>query len=61
MNSGVEACSRLGIDRAVASGLFGTTRVHELKAQGMRPTDIAKALKIGRASAYRMLGTAPGA
>jgi DNA invertase Pin-like site-specific DNA recombinase len=34
-------------------------RVHELKAQGMRPTDIAKALKIGRASVYRVLGTGP--
>jgi DNA invertase Pin-like site-specific DNA recombinase len=29
--------------------------VRELKAQGMRPTDIAKALGIGRASVYRML------
>jgi DNA invertase Pin-like site-specific DNA recombinase len=32
------------------------SRVRELKAQGMRPTDIAKALKIGRASVYRVLG-----
>jgi DNA invertase Pin-like site-specific DNA recombinase len=30
--------------------------VRELKAQGMRPSDIAKALKIGRASVYRVLG-----
>jgi hypothetical protein len=30
--------------------------VRELKAQGMRPVDIAKALKIGRASVYRVLG-----
>jgi DNA invertase Pin-like site-specific DNA recombinase len=29
--------------------------VRELKAQGMRPADIAKALKIGRASVYRVL------
>jgi hypothetical protein len=29
----------------------------ELKAQGMRPVDIAKALKIGRASVYRVLGS----
>jgi DNA invertase Pin-like site-specific DNA recombinase len=29
--------------------------VRELKAQGMRPVDIAKALKIGRASVYRVL------
>jgi transposase len=29
--------------------------VRELKAQGMRPVDIAKTLKIGRASVYRLL------
>jgi DNA invertase Pin-like site-specific DNA recombinase len=29
--------------------------VRELKAQGIRPVDIAKALKIGRASVYRVL------
>jgi DNA invertase Pin-like site-specific DNA recombinase len=33
------------------------SRVRELKAQGMRPVDIAKALKIGRASVYRLLAT----
>jgi hypothetical protein len=27
-----------------------------MKAQGMRPVDIAKALQIGRASVYRVLG-----
>jgi DNA invertase Pin-like site-specific DNA recombinase len=32
------------------------SQVRELKAQGMRPSDIAKALKIGRASVYRVLG-----
>ena len=32
-------------------------RVRELKAQGLGPTEIAKALKIGRASAYRVLGS----
>jgi DNA invertase Pin-like site-specific DNA recombinase len=32
------------------------SRVRELTAQGMRPVDIAKALKIGRASVYRVLG-----
>jgi DNA invertase Pin-like site-specific DNA recombinase len=32
------------------------SRVRELKAQGMRPVDIAKALQIGRASVYRVLG-----
>jgi hypothetical protein len=34
------------------------SRVCELKAQGMRPSDIAKALKIGRASVYRLLAQA---
>jgi DNA invertase Pin-like site-specific DNA recombinase len=29
--------------------------VRKLKAQGMRPVDIAKALNIGRASVYRVL------
>jgi hypothetical protein len=29
-----------------------------MKAKGMRPVDIAKALKIGRASVYRVLGLA---
>jgi transposase len=28
--------------------------VRELKVQGMRPSDIAKALKIGRASVYEL-------
>jgi DNA invertase Pin-like site-specific DNA recombinase len=32
------------------------SRVRELKAEGMRPVDIAKALQIGRASVYRVLG-----
>jgi DNA invertase Pin-like site-specific DNA recombinase len=32
------------------------SRVRELTAQGMRPVDIAKASKIGRASVYRVLG-----
>ena len=31
-------------------------RVREMKAQGMRPVDIVKALQIGRASVYRVLG-----
>jgi DNA invertase Pin-like site-specific DNA recombinase len=34
-----------------------TSRVRKLKAQGMRPVDIAKALKIGRASVYRLLAS----
>jgi DNA invertase Pin-like site-specific DNA recombinase len=36
--------------------------VRKLKAQGLGATDIAKALKIGRTSVYRVLeaGLAPG-
>jgi DNA invertase Pin-like site-specific DNA recombinase len=52
-----------GIAKAKAAGVYKgrppsieASRVRELKAQGMRPTDIAKALKIGRASVYRVLG-----
>jgi DNA invertase Pin-like site-specific DNA recombinase len=52
-----------GIAKAKAAGVYKgrppsieATRVRELKAQGMRPVDIAKALKIGRASVYRVLG-----
>jgi DNA invertase Pin-like site-specific DNA recombinase len=46
-----------GIAKAKAAGVYKgrppsieVSRVRELKAQGMRPSDIAKALKIGRAS-----------
>jgi DNA invertase Pin-like site-specific DNA recombinase len=46
-----------GIAKAKAAGIYKgrppsieASRVRELKAQGMRPVDIAKALKIGRAS-----------
>jgi DNA invertase Pin-like site-specific DNA recombinase len=53
-----------GIAKAKAAGVYKgrpasieASRVHELKAGGMRPTDIAKALKIGRASVYRVLGS----
>jgi DNA invertase Pin-like site-specific DNA recombinase len=52
-----------GIAKAKAAGVYKgrpasieAARVRELKAQGMRPVDIAKALKIGRASVYRVLG-----
>jgi DNA invertase Pin-like site-specific DNA recombinase len=52
-----------GIAKAKAAGVYKgrpasieASRVRELKSQGMRPTDIAKALKIGRASVYRVLG-----
>jgi DNA invertase Pin-like site-specific DNA recombinase len=51
-----------GIAKAKAAGVYKgrppsieAVRVRELKAQGMRPSDIAKALKIGRASVYRVL------
>jgi DNA invertase Pin-like site-specific DNA recombinase len=52
-----------GIAKAKAAGVYKgrpasieASRVRELKSQDMRPTDIAKALKIGRASVYRVLG-----
>jgi DNA invertase Pin-like site-specific DNA recombinase len=52
-----------GIAKAKAAGVYKgrppsieAARVRELKSQGMRPVDIAKALKIGRASVYRVLG-----
>jgi DNA invertase Pin-like site-specific DNA recombinase len=52
-----------GIAKAKAAGVYKgrppsieATRVREMKAQGMRPVDIAKALQIGRASVYRVLG-----
>jgi DNA invertase Pin-like site-specific DNA recombinase len=51
-----------GIAKAKAAGVYKgrppsieASRVRELKAQGMRPSDIAKALRIGRASVYRAL------
>jgi len=51
-----------GIAKAKAAGVYKgrppsieASRVRELKAQGMRPVEIAKALKIGRASVYRVL------
>jgi DNA invertase Pin-like site-specific DNA recombinase len=51
-----------GIAKAKAAGVYKgrppsieALRVRELKAQGMRPVDIAKTLKIGRASVYRVL------
>jgi Helix-turn-helix domain of resolvase len=55
-----------GIAKAKAAGIYkgrpasiDGARVRELKAGGMGPTDIAKALKIGRASVYRVLDTTP--
>ena len=54
-----------GIAKAKAAGVYkgrpasiDAARVRELKAGGMGPTQIAKALKIGRASVYRVLETA---
>jgi DNA invertase Pin-like site-specific DNA recombinase len=51
-----------GIAKAKAAGIYkgrpasiDAVRVRELKAQGLGPTEIAKALKIGRASVYRVL------
>jgi DNA invertase Pin-like site-specific DNA recombinase len=56
-----------GIAKAKAAGVYKgrppsieASRVRELKAQGVRPVDIAKALKIGRASVYRVLGQGGG-
>ena len=53
-----------GIAKAKAAGVYKgrppsieAARVREMKAQGMRPVDIAKALKIGRASVYRVLAS----
>jgi DNA invertase Pin-like site-specific DNA recombinase len=53
-----------GIAKAKAAGVYkgrpasiDGNRIRELKAQGMGPTQIAKALKIGRASVYRVTAT----
>jgi DNA invertase Pin-like site-specific DNA recombinase len=51
-----------GIAKAKAAGVYkgrpasiDEARIRELKAQGMRPTDIAKTLGVGRSSVYRAL------
>jgi DNA invertase Pin-like site-specific DNA recombinase len=51
-----------GIAKAKAAGVYkgrpasiDEARIRELKAGGMRPTDIAKTLGIGRSSVYRAL------
>jgi DNA invertase Pin-like site-specific DNA recombinase len=51
-----------GIAKAKAAGVYkgrpasiDEARIRELKARGMRPTDIARALNIGRSSVYRAL------
>lgn len=55
-----------GIAKAKATGVYKgrppsieATRVRELKAQGLGPSEIARALKIGRASVYRVLAEGP--
>jgi DNA invertase Pin-like site-specific DNA recombinase len=56
-----------GIAKAKAAGIYkgrpasiDGARLRELKASGMGPTEIAKALKIGRASVYRVLEARAG-
>jgi DNA invertase Pin-like site-specific DNA recombinase len=51
-----------GIRKAKANGVYkgrpqtiDVAMVRQLVEQGMRPTDIAKQMKIGRASVYRVL------
>jgi DNA invertase Pin-like site-specific DNA recombinase len=52
-----------GIAKAKAAGVYKgrppSMKPHwcaKLREEGMRPVDIAKALKIGEASVYRLLG-----
>jgi DNA invertase Pin-like site-specific DNA recombinase len=52
---GIAKAKAAGVYKGRSSSIEGS-RVRELKAQGMRPSDIAKALKIGRASVYRGAG-----
>lgn len=54
-----------GIVKAKAAGVYkgrkpsvDAVQVRELKAAGVGPAEIAKRLRIGRASVYRVLGTA---
>jgi DNA invertase Pin-like site-specific DNA recombinase len=51
-----------GIAKAKAAGVYKgrPPSTEASRAQGMRPSDIAKALKIGRASVYRVLGQRAG-
>jgi DNA invertase Pin-like site-specific DNA recombinase len=55
-----------GIAKAKAAGVYkgrpasiDVTKVREMKAQGIGASEIAKALRIGRASVYRALGERP--
>jgi DNA invertase Pin-like site-specific DNA recombinase len=54
---------REGIEKAKAAGVYrgrkptvDVGRVRQLHTQGVKPADIARQLKIGRASVYRALG-----
>ncbi len=53
---------REGIEKAKANGVYkgrkpsiDVAAIHQLRGEGIRPTDIAKQLGIGRASVYRAL------
>ena len=55
-----------GIAKAKAAGVYkgrrasiDVSKVRELKGQGLGASEIAKALKIGRASVYRVLESQP--
>jgi DNA invertase Pin-like site-specific DNA recombinase len=57
-----------GIAKAKAAGVYkgrvasiDADQVRKLKADGAGASEIAKALKIGRASVYRVLGASPQA
>jgi DNA invertase Pin-like site-specific DNA recombinase len=59
----LKARQRRGIDAAKAKGVYKgrpatieAAKVRELRAQGLGASAIAKRLKIGRASVYRLLG-----
>lgn len=59
---------REGIAKAKAAGVYKGRKIsidalsiRKLKSQGVGPSEIAKRLKIGRASVYRVLGEAKGA
>ena len=57
-----------GIAKAKAAGVYkgrpvsiDAAQVRQMHEQGIGPAEIAKALGIGRASVYRVLGTVAGA
>jgi DNA invertase Pin-like site-specific DNA recombinase len=61
---------REGIAKAKAEGKYRgraptarrqSAEIVQMKADGVRPVDIARRLGIGRASVYRVLGAAAGA